>query len=58
MNICYFSLTAKKCPPLLYFISLQFGIWISLRTSRVSLTIAKTLKPDEKLTAKNNPLGC
>lgn len=37
---------------------LQLGIWMSFKTYILSFTIAKTLKPDEKLTAKNNPQGC
>jgi len=31
---------------------------MSFRTSILSLTIANTLKPEEKLTAKNKPQGC
>lgn len=31
---------------------------MSLSTSRRSFTIAKILKPEEKLTATNRPLGC
>ena len=56
--MCSFSLTAKKCPPWLYFISLQLGIWMSLSTYRWSLTIANTLNPEENDTATNSPLGC
>lgn len=37
---------------------LQLGICISLSTYKVLLTIAKTLNNEEKLTAKNKPLGC
>ena len=56
--MCSFSFTVKKWPPWLYFINLQFGIWISFSTSNLSFTIANILNPDEKLTATNNPLGC
>lgn len=56
--MCYFSLTAKKCPPWLYFIILQLGICIYFSIYKLLLTIANTLNIEEKLTAKNNPLGC
>lgn len=58
MKMCYFSFTAKKWPPWLYFINLQLGTWMSLSTSSLSLTIAKTLNPEEKLTATKSPHGC
>ena len=58
MKICYFSFTVRKWPPWLYFINLQLGIWMSFKTSNLSLTIAKILKPEVKLMATKSPLGC